>query len=244
MTTEQQHLATDTAESEPLLPPAPPAPLVIPRGVQLVLLLVGLLGLWVAARAARSVVEIVVVASFIALILNPFVSFLNRRGLPRGLAIPLTYLLLLLALAAIGVALAQPISNQINAFQHNVPHLVAEANKRLDSVQTVLQPQRHSHPAGEAGPDGARHDPDEGAEGLELAALVHHEPVEERSHRRVRARADLRDVRLPARLRAPDRDARSALAPRRRRHALPTTTRRGCSARSGATCAGSCCSAW
>jgi predicted PurR-regulated permease PerM len=50
---------------------------VIPRGVQLVLLLVGLLALWVAARAARSVVEIVVVASFIALMLNPFVSFLR-----------------------------------------------------------------------------------------------------------------------------------------------------------------------
>ena len=139
MTTEQQHRATEAAELEPepatTLPPDPPAPVVIPRGVQLVLLLVGLLALWVAARAARSVVEIVVVASFIALILNPFVSFLNRRGLPRGLAIPLTYLFLLLAIAAIGVALAQPISNQINAFQHNVPHLVAEANKRLDSVQ-------------------------------------------------------------------------------------------------------------
>ncbi len=117
------------------LPPDPPAPLVIPRGVQLVLLLVGLLALWVAARAARSVVEIVVVASFIALMLNPFVSFLGRRGIPRGLAILLTYLLLILAIAGIGVALAQPISNQIDAFQRNVPHLVSEANKRLDSVQ-------------------------------------------------------------------------------------------------------------
>jgi predicted PurR-regulated permease PerM len=120
------------------LPSAPPAPLVIPQGVQLVLLALGLLALWVAARAARSVVEIVVVASFIALMLNPFVSFLGRRGIPRGLAIPLTYLLMILVLAGIGVALAQPISNQINAFQHNVPHLIAEANKRLHSVQTYF----------------------------------------------------------------------------------------------------------
>jgi predicted PurR-regulated permease PerM len=112
-----------------------PTPLVIPRGIQLVLLLVALLALWVAARAARSVVEIVVVASFIALMLNPFVSFLHRRGIPRGVGIPLTYLLLIVILAGIGVALAQPISNQVNAFQHNVPHLIAEANKRLDSVQ-------------------------------------------------------------------------------------------------------------
>jgi predicted PurR-regulated permease PerM len=116
-------------------PPAAPPPLVIPQGVQLVLLALGLLALWVAARAARSVVEVVVVASFIALILNPFVSFLSRRGIPRGVAIPLTYLILIVIIAGIGVALAQPISNQVNAFQHNVPHLISEANKRLDSVQ-------------------------------------------------------------------------------------------------------------
>src|ERR1019366_6632496 len=119
-------------------PPAPPAPLVIPQGVQLVLLALGLLALWVAARAARSVVEIVVVASFIALMLNPFVTVLHRRGVPRGVAIPLTYLLLILILVGIGVALAQPISNQVDAFQRNVPHLIHEANKRLASVQTFF----------------------------------------------------------------------------------------------------------
>jgi predicted PurR-regulated permease PerM len=119
-------------------PPASPSPLVIPQGVQLVLLALGLLGLWVAARAARSVVEIVVVASLIALMLNPFVSFLARRGIPRPFAIPLTYVLMIVVLAGIGVALAQPISNQVNAFQHNVPHLIAEANKRLHSVQTFF----------------------------------------------------------------------------------------------------------
>ena len=135
-------------------PPSRPETLVIPRGVQLVLLLVGLLALWVAARAARSVVEIVVVASFIALILNPFVTFLNRRGIPRTVAIPLTYLLLLLIVAGIGVALAQPISNQVNAFQRNVPHLIHEANKRLASVQSFfnhhgihLQLQKQGHTA-------------------------------------------------------------------------------------------------
>jgi lysylphosphatidylglycerol synthetase-like protein (DUF2156 family) len=126
MTTEQQHLATvpprqRSPRPATALPPDPPAPLVIPQGVQLVLLLVGLLALWVAARAARSVVEIVVVASLIALILNPFVSFLNRRGLPRGFAIPLTYLTAAARCSPDRRVLAQPISNQVNAFQHNVP---------------------------------------------------------------------------------------------------------------------------
>src|SRR5580698_7986318 len=99
----EPRLGPPAAQEQPPdeLPPAPPAPLVIPRGVQLVLLLVGLLGLWVAARAARSVVEIIIVASFIALILNPFVSFLTRQRVPRGIAIPLTYLTLLIVLAGI-----------------------------------------------------------------------------------------------------------------------------------------------
>jgi predicted PurR-regulated permease PerM len=117
------------------LPPAPPAPLVIPQGVQLVLLGLGLLMLWIAARAARHVVEIIIIASLIALILNPLVSFLGRRGIRRGLAIPLTYLSLLLVLAGIGFLLAQPISNQVDSFQHNLPTLVREANKRLDDLQ-------------------------------------------------------------------------------------------------------------
>jgi len=128
-------LAEETPEESP---PAPPPPLVIPRGVQLVLLLVGLLALWVAARAARSVVEIIIVASFIALILNPFVSLLGRRGIPRGLAIPLTYITLVIVLAGIGFLLAQPISSQIDAFQRNVPTLVKEANKRLGDLQTFF----------------------------------------------------------------------------------------------------------
>jgi predicted PurR-regulated permease PerM len=139
----EQQLSAEVADGpidEPIdeLPPAPPAPLIVPQGVQLVLLALGLLALWVAARAARNVVEIIVVASFIALMLNPFVSFLGRRGLRRGMAIPLTYLTLLLVIAGIGLALAQPISNQVDAFQRNVPQLVRQANRTLNNVQTFF----------------------------------------------------------------------------------------------------------
>jgi predicted PurR-regulated permease PerM len=130
-------LGRPQAQEQPpeVLPPAPPAPLVIPRGIQLVLLLVALLALWVAARAAKHVVEIIVVASFLALVLNPFVELLGRRGVRRSLAIPMAYISLLALLGAIGVALAQPISNQVTAFQHNFPHLVNQANHRLNDVQ-------------------------------------------------------------------------------------------------------------
>lgn len=126
--------AQERAEDAPP-PVVPPAPLVIPRGVQLVLLLVALLAVWVAARAARHVVEIIIVASFIALVLNPFIEFLGRRGIGRPVAIPLAYISLLVLLAGIGLALAQPITNQVDAFQHNFPHLVKEANHRLNDIQ-------------------------------------------------------------------------------------------------------------
>jgi predicted PurR-regulated permease PerM len=138
MTTEERVAEEHLGDEEPGSAPPSPAPLVIPQGVQLVLLAVALLALWLAARAAREVVLVFTVASLIALILNPYVDRLHRTGLPRGFAIPLTYLLLLLAVGAIGVLLAQPISNQIDAFQHSLPHLVREANKRLDSIQTFL----------------------------------------------------------------------------------------------------------
>ena len=82
---------------------------------------------------------IFIVASLIALILNPFVDRLHRIGrAPRArdpahlpLAAPRRW-------RRSASLLAQPISNQVTAFQHSVPHLVNEANKRPRSLQTFL----------------------------------------------------------------------------------------------------------
>src|SRR4051794_11235221 len=63
------------------------SPVVIPRWVQLVLLPLGLLAVWALARAAGTVFLILVVASVVALILNPLVRMLERIKVPRGLAI-------------------------------------------------------------------------------------------------------------------------------------------------------------
>ena len=65
---------------------AQPPRAVVPRWVQLVLLPIALLALWALAKAAGKVLLIFIVAALIALILNPAVAFLQRRGLPRGLA--------------------------------------------------------------------------------------------------------------------------------------------------------------
>ncbi len=126
---------TDVEPSQ--VPPAPPRT-VVPRWVQLVLLPLSLLALWAIAKAAGKVLVIFIVAALIALILNPAVAFLQRRRLPRGLAVLAVYLAFFLVLAGIGVLLANPISNQVQSFSHTVPHLIRQANKSLLELQNTL----------------------------------------------------------------------------------------------------------
>jgi predicted PurR-regulated permease PerM len=111
---------------------------VVPRWVQLVLLPLTVLALWALAKAAGKVLVIFIVAGLIALILNPAVSFLHRSRLPRGLAVLAVYVAFFLTLAGIGLLLANPISDQVRTFAGNLPHIVAEANKKLATFQGEL----------------------------------------------------------------------------------------------------------
>lgn len=126
------------------LPPAAtaagpaPAPLVVPRGVQLVLLLVALLALWAIARAAGTVLLLFLIAGVIALILNPLVKLLERRRLPHGAAVFAVYIGLLAALVGLGGLLANPVSDQVQNFQRDVPKLVDDATASLDDLQGWL----------------------------------------------------------------------------------------------------------
>jgi predicted PurR-regulated permease PerM len=116
---------------------SPIAPVVVPRWVQMVMLPIALLGLWALARAAGTVLLILIVASLVALILAPVVRMLSRR-IPRGLAILLVYLGGLAILAGICFLLASPISTQVTNFEHNLPGIIKGANRDLASVQTWL----------------------------------------------------------------------------------------------------------
>lgn len=107
----------------------------VPRWIQLVVLPLALLGLWALARAARTVLLILIIASVIALILNPLVTLLHRRRVPRGLAIPVVYVGLLAAVIGIGVLLSNPVSTQIRHFEHNLPRYTHNANHDLAQVQ-------------------------------------------------------------------------------------------------------------
>jgi predicted PurR-regulated permease PerM len=120
-------------------PPAPAVPpVVIPRWIQLVLLPLGILGLWALARAAGTVFLILLIASVVALILNPLVRMLERIKVPRGLAIAAVYLSWVAVIVGIGVALSEPVSNQVSHFQSDLPSLTRQANRDLANVQTFL----------------------------------------------------------------------------------------------------------
>lgn len=117
---------------------SPPPPVVVPRWVQLVMLPLAVIALWLLARAAGKILLIFVVAGVIALILNPLVEFVQHTGLRRGLSVLVVYLAFFLALAGIGALLANPISNQVESFAHNVPHIVNQANSKVVSIQGYL----------------------------------------------------------------------------------------------------------
>ena len=106
--------------------------------MQLVLLPIALLALWALARAVGTVLLILVVASMIALILNPLVRVLERGRMPRGLAILTVYLGGLAVLTGIGVLLANPASTQLSHFERNVPSLIQQANHDVANLQSWL----------------------------------------------------------------------------------------------------------
>jgi predicted PurR-regulated permease PerM len=103
--------------------------------MQLVLLPLALVGVWALARASGTVLLILIAASTFALILNPLVKQLGRRGVPRGLAILIVYLGLFAALAGIGILLANPVGTQVERFSNNVPSIIRQANHTLADVQ-------------------------------------------------------------------------------------------------------------
>jgi predicted PurR-regulated permease PerM len=108
---------------------------VVPRWIQLVALPLIVIALFLVAKAAGVVLLAFTVAAVIALILNPMVTFLQRRRLPRGLSILIVYLGLLTVLAGAGVLLANPVADQAQKFGSDVPGIVDDANGRLADLQ-------------------------------------------------------------------------------------------------------------
>jgi len=113
-------------------------PVIVPRWIQLVLLPLAILAAYSLARASGPVLLLFIVAGLVALLLNPLVSLLRRRRIPRGVAVLVTFLTLIVVLGGLGVVVATPIGDQVAAFQRSVPEIVDNANAELAGLQAWL----------------------------------------------------------------------------------------------------------
>jgi predicted PurR-regulated permease PerM len=119
----------------PPLPTTPVEPVVVPRWVQLALLPIVVLGGYALVQAAGKVLLLFVISGLFALLLNPLVTVLRRRGLPRGLSVALVFLALISILVASGALLSDPIADQVAQIQDDVPKYIDDANEALDDLQ-------------------------------------------------------------------------------------------------------------
>jgi predicted PurR-regulated permease PerM len=99
---------------------------------------VALFGIVGLARAAAPVLLVFMVAAVIALIVNPLVAFLQRRRVPRGLAIGLVFTAFFAALSGAVALLVRPVTAQVSAFQADLPRLIGTANESLTGFQEWL----------------------------------------------------------------------------------------------------------
>jgi predicted PurR-regulated permease PerM len=86
-------------------------------------------GLWNALGQAKSVLILLVVSMFIAVGLNPLVEWFMRRGLKRGLAVGVVFLLMILAVLGVGFAIVPVVTDQINNLINNAPDWLDLLNK-------------------------------------------------------------------------------------------------------------------
>ncbi|MEA2191775.1 MAG: hypothetical protein QOI73_1896 [Solirubrobacteraceae bacterium] len=128
-------------DTPPAAAPSPVAPVVVARWVQLVMLPLCVLALYALAHAAGVVLLLFIVASVVALILNPLVSFLERGRLPRTLAVIAVYAVFFTALPVAGFLLSGPVADQATTFADDVPGLVDDASASLDDVQRFFDDQ-------------------------------------------------------------------------------------------------------
>ena len=124
-----------------------PPRLQIPRWVQLVTLPLLIVLAWILVQATAHVFFLFLVASLVALLLDPIVRGLQRARLPRGLAVALVYLTFLAALVLVIVALAAVVVGQTKTaatrfndyFTHrHAPAGQTSADRDIDRLQVWL----------------------------------------------------------------------------------------------------------
>jgi len=107
---------------------------------------------------AQAGLTLVLIALFLALALNPAVEFVQRRGLRRGSAVGVVYVLALAVLAVLGLVFIPPLVDQISKLVTALPNLVDELTRGhgplgfLERKYQVVERVRSATTA--QGPDG------------------------------------------------------------------------------------------
>lgn len=98
-----------------------------PRAILVVLgIILAATGILVFVFFAWHVITWILIALFLSLALNPAVEFFQRRGLGRGVASLIVFLLALVGFAGLGALLIPPLVNQIEDFVEAVPGFVED----------------------------------------------------------------------------------------------------------------------
>jgi predicted PurR-regulated permease PerM len=89
--------------------------------------------------ALRTVLLYVLAASFIALLLTPPVHFLERRGMSRGLAATIVFIIAVLAFAGLVALFTAPLINGVKHFADEAPVLIRQAEKGRGQIGRLLR---------------------------------------------------------------------------------------------------------
>ena len=126
-------LPSDSSEPRELLDAVSPEPRLVtirPGPVLAVLGIAALVGLGlILVYLAWQVLTWILVAVILACALNPAVEALERRGIARGYAAGIVFLLALLFITGVGFLIVPPLITQVNDFVDTVPDLVDDLTK-------------------------------------------------------------------------------------------------------------------
>jgi predicted PurR-regulated permease PerM len=95
-------------------------------------------GIFLGLRNAASILVLIFIALFLAIGLNPAISRLRSWGLPRGLAVAVVALTVLLLLCGGVFALIPPLVTQTGQLVENVPGFIASL-QRNETINDLLQ---------------------------------------------------------------------------------------------------------
>jgi predicted PurR-regulated permease PerM len=109
----------------------------VPRWVQLAVLPVLLIVAWLLLGRIGEAVFIFVVATLLALVLNPFVRIVQRLRVPRALAVAIVYLVAIGILAGAIALIIPPLVRQIRALLDALPGMARQARAGVQDLQSL-----------------------------------------------------------------------------------------------------------